>query len=69
MFNNAFRGFHESDEYAVGVNYYFKRQLVKWQTDFSIYNGGNPAAGGQSAAGFIPGVDGWMVRTQIQLAF
>ena len=24
---------------------------------------------GQSPAGFIPGVDGWMVRSQIQLAF
>jgi len=35
----------------------------------SFYNGGNPAAGGQSAAGFIPGVDGWMVRTQLQFAF
>jgi hypothetical protein len=66
---DAFRHFHEADEYAVGVNYYFKRQLLKWQTDFSVYQGGNPAAGGQSPAGFIPGVDGWMVRSQIQLNF
>ncbi len=65
----AFSHNHTSEEYAVGLNYYFYRQLVKWQTDVSWYNGGNPAAGGQSPAGFIPGVDGWMLRTQIQLAF
>jgi hypothetical protein len=65
----AFQNFHEADEYAVGVNYYFKRQLLKWQTDFSVYQGGNLAAGGRSPAGFIPGVDGWMVRSQIQFAF
>jgi hypothetical protein len=67
--NEAFTRYAEVDEYAVGLNYYFYRQLVKWQTDFSVYRGGNPAQGGQSAAGFIPGVDGWMVRSQIQLAF
>src|SRR5262249_52379565 len=65
----AFTHFHEADEYAVGVNYFFKRQLLKWQTDFSVYQGGNPAGGGSSPAGFVPGLDGWMVRTQIQLAF
>jgi hypothetical protein len=69
VFNDAFRHFQEVDEYALGVNYFFKRHLLKWQTDFSVYNGGNPAVGGQSAAGFIPGVDGWMVRSQIQLGF
>lgn len=67
--NHAFRHYQEADEVAVGVNYFFKRQLVKWQTDLSFYNGGNPAANGQSPAGFIPGVDGWMVRSQIQFAF
>lgn len=67
--NGAFRHYSEADEYAVGVNYFFKRHQMKWQTDFSWYTGGNPAAGGQSAAGFIPGVDGWMVRSQFQLAF
>jgi hypothetical protein len=65
----AFSNFHEADEYAVGINYYFKRQLLKWQTDFGVYQGGNPAGGGQSAAGFIAGVDGWLLRTQLQLAF
>jgi hypothetical protein len=65
----AFRQFHEARELAIGVNYYFKRQLLKWQTDFSIYDGGNPAGGGQSPAGFIAGSDGWLFRTQIQLAF
>jgi hypothetical protein len=65
----AFTHFHEADEYGVGVNYYFHREQLKWQTDFSLYQGGNPAGGGQSAAGFIPGLDGYMVRTQLQLAF
>jgi hypothetical protein len=65
----AFTNFHEADEYTVGFNYYFKRQLLKWSTDFSIYQGGNPAGGGTSPAGFIAGEDGWLLRTQIQLAF
>src|SRR5262249_14695935 len=67
--NRAFQNFQQADEWAFGVNYFFKRHLVKWQTDVSFYNGGNPAAGGSSAAGFIPGVDGWMVRSQMQIAF
>lgn len=67
--NGAFRNFHEANEYTLGLNYYFKRHLVKWQTDFSIYNGGNPAVGGSSLAGFIPGEDGYLVRTQFQLFF
>jgi hypothetical protein len=67
--NAAFDKFQESNEYAVGVNYYFHGQQLKWQTDLSWYNGGNPAAGGQSPAGFIPGVDGYMLRTQVQFAF
>jgi len=67
--DGAFRQFHEAREVAIGLNYYFKRQLLKWQTDFSIYDGGNPAGGGQSPAGFIAGSDGWLFRTQIQLAF
>jgi hypothetical protein len=67
--NGAFHNFHEANEYAIGVNYYWKRQLFKWQTDLSFYEGGNPAGGGQSPAGFIAGSDGWMLRTQIQLAF
>jgi hypothetical protein len=69
VYNDAFRHFSEAQEYAVGINYYWKGQQLKWQTDLSFYNGGNPAAGGQSPAGFIPGVDGWMVRSQIQFAF
>jgi hypothetical protein len=66
---NAFSHSHAAYEYALGFNYYWKRELLKWQTDVSYYQGGNPAGGGASPAGFIPGVDGWMVRTQIQLAF
>jgi hypothetical protein len=69
VYNGAFEHFHESQEVAIGFNYYFHGQFLKWQTDLSFYNGGNPAAGGQSPAGFIPGVDGYMVRSQIQLAF
>jgi hypothetical protein len=69
VYDGAFRQFHEAEEAAIGIIYYWKRQLLKLQTDFGIYNGGNPAGGGQSLAGFIPGSDGWMLRTQIQLAF
>lgn len=69
IIDGAFRHFHESTEYAVGVNYFFRRELVKWQTDIGLYQGGNPAGNGASAAGFIPGVDGYMIRSQIQLAF
>jgi hypothetical protein len=67
--DGAFRQFHEAHEIGIGVNYYFKRQLLKWQTDLSYYAGGNPAGGGQSPAGFIAGSDGWLLRTQIQLWF
>jgi hypothetical protein len=65
----AFTHFHEADEYTCGFNYYFRRHLVKWQTDVGVYQGGNPAGGGASAAGFIPGVDGWLLRSELQLAF
>src|SRR5262249_31570287 len=37
----AFSHFHEANEYTVGVNYYFKRHWLKWQTDFGVYTGGN----------------------------
>ena len=69
VYQEAFRNFHEAREVAVGFNYFFWRELVKWQTDFGIYDGGNPAGGGQSPAGFIAGSDGWMLRTQLQFAF
>jgi hypothetical protein len=67
--NGAFNHYQEADEYAIGFNYFFKRHYLKWQNDLSFYTGGNPAAGGQSPAGFIPGVDGFMIRSQIQLNF
>lgn len=67
--NGAFRNFHEANEYTIGVNYYFKRHLLKWQTDFGFYEGGNPAANAASIAGFIPGADGYLLRSQIQLFF
>ncbi len=69
VINGAFTNFHEAREFSVGVNRYWKGQLLKWQTDFSVYDGGNPAGGGQSPAGFIAGSDGWLLRTQLQLAF
>jgi hypothetical protein len=69
IYNSAFNQYHESDELAIGLNYYWKRQLLKWQTDLSYYTGGNPAASGASPAGYISGVNGYMIRTQIQLAF
>jgi hypothetical protein len=67
----AFRNFHEANEYTLGVNYFFRRHLLKWQTDVGYYNGGNPAGSGAAAAtaGFVPGADGYLVRTQMQLAF
>jgi hypothetical protein len=67
--NDAFKAYHDSNEYDVCFNYYWRRQQVKWQTDIGYYQGGNPAAGGMSPTGFIPGVDGWLFRTQIQVAF
>jgi hypothetical protein len=67
--NGAFRQFHEADEYTVGVNYFFRRHNLKWQTDFGVYQGGNPAAGGSPVACFVPGADGYLIRTQIQMLF
>ena len=67
--NGAFRNFHEADEYTLGVNYYWKRQLLKWQTDVGIVDGGNPAGSGTPIAAWIPGADGYFIRTQLQLAF
>ena len=68
-YNGAFRQFHEADEYTIGLNYFFKRHNLKWQSDIGFYEGGNPAGGGTSIAGYIPGADGYLVRTQIQLFF
>lgn len=68
-YNNAFSNFNTANEYAAGINYYFKRQLLKWQTDVSYYQGGNPAGGGQSPSGDIAGSDGYLIRTQLQLWF
>jgi hypothetical protein len=66
----AFSNFHEANEYTVGINYFFRRQLLKWQTDFSVYQGGNPVGPvGASVGTFMPGLDGYGVRTQLQLAF
>lgn len=68
--STAFTHYHAAYEYALGFNYFWKRELLKWQTDVSYYTGaGNPAANGAGAAGFLPGVNGWMLRSQIQLAF
>jgi hypothetical protein len=67
----AFSNFHEADEYTIGINYFFRRHLLKWQTDFSLYQGGNPVGSPatSSVGTFVPGLDGYGVRTQLQLAF
>ncbi|HEY7158625.1 MAG TPA: hypothetical protein VH575_32070 [Gemmataceae bacterium] len=69
VIDGAFRNFHQVTEIAAGFNYFFYGQLVKWSTNMAWYRGGNPAIGGQSPVGFVPGVDGWLVETQLQLAF
>lgn len=69
VYDGAFSHDSEADEYTVGVNYFFKRHLLKWQTDFGVYQGGNPAANAFGIAGFVPGIEGYLVRTQFQLAF
>ena len=69
VYNGAFSHYRVVNEYATGVNWYIRGNLLKFQTDCSWYQGGNPAAGGQSPSGFIPGVDGWMVRSQLQIQF
>ncbi len=67
--NGAFEHYHPSQEIAMGINYFFYGEKVKWQTDFGVYTGGNPAVNGQSPAGYIPGVNGYMVRSQVQFSF
>jgi hypothetical protein len=67
--NGAFTHYHTSQEVALGVNVFFLGENIKWQTDVGFYTGGNPAANGQSPAGYIPGVNGVEVRTQVQVFF
>jgi hypothetical protein len=69
VIDDAFRRFQNAQEWAFVVNYFFYGQLLKWSSDVDWYQGGNPAAGSTSPAGYIAGVDGWMVRTQLQMAF
>ena len=65
--NGAFRNYSTANEYTVGMNWYFRGHLLKWQSDVGYYFGGTPASA--TAAGFITNADGWLVRTQLQLAF
>ena len=67
LVNGAFRQFHMANEYTLGVNVFFRKHLLKWQTDVGYYTGGTPASA--SAAGFITNADGLLVRTQVQVAF
>lgn len=69
VLQNPFKEFRMANEYTVGMNVFFYGHNLKWQTDVGAYTGGAPAGGGQSAAGFIAGQDGWLVRTQVQLYF
>ena len=65
--NNAFRIYNTANEYTIGLNWYFRGHLLKWQSDVGYYQGGNPA--NASAAGFVTNSDGILARTQLQLAF
>jgi len=67
--NGAFTNYHMAQEIGAGFNYFWFGQLVKWTTDFNYYRGGNPAGNGAAPGGFLPGVDGWLVRSQLQIAF
>jgi hypothetical protein len=68
-YRGAFSNYHMAQEMGIGFNYYWFGQLIKWTNDFSYYRGGNPAGNGAAPAGFIPGVDGWLIRSQVQIAF
>jgi len=63
----AFRNYETANEYTVGFNYFVRRHLLKFTTDFGIYDGGAPI--GPSAAGFPANRDGFLLRSQLQLAF
>lgn len=65
--NDAFRVFHTASEYTLGLNWYLRGNLLKWQSDVSYYTGGNPASA--SSTGFITDADGVLVRTQLQFVF
>lgn len=68
LYQNAFRLYSAADEYTIIWAYYFKGHSLKWQNDIGWYTGGNPA-GSRSSRGWVPGADGWLVRTRIQLQF
>ncbi|MBI3463539.1 MAG: hypothetical protein HY000_10850, partial [Planctomycetes bacterium] len=65
--NGGFDHNELSNEYTLGLNYFMHRHQLKWQNDIGLYDGGNPA--NASAAGFLTNRDGWLLRTQLQLAF
>jgi hypothetical protein len=69
IFNNAFKEYHQSNEIQAALNYYFRRQQLKWQTDIGYYTNGSPASGFQAASTWIPGVAGWLLRTQLTFMF
>jgi hypothetical protein len=68
VLNGAFHNFHEADEYTFNWSYYFRGNSLKWLNDIGWYTGGNPASG-RSTGGFLPGVDGWLLRSRVQIAF
>ncbi|MBV9122665.1 MAG: hypothetical protein JO112_04855 [Planctomycetes bacterium] len=69
LVQGAFTHFRQANEYTLGLNYYFKGQLLKWQSDVGFYEGGNPANPGASYPGFLAGADGILFRTQFCLLF
>jgi hypothetical protein len=68
VYRDAFQHYSQANEYTISLAYYFHGNSLKWQNDLGFYTGGNPA-GSRSSAGFVPGADGWLVRSRLQLLF
>ena len=68
IYRDAFRRYSEADEYTLTWAYYIHGNSLKWQNDLGWYVGGNPA-GSRSTAGYVPGADGLLIRSRVQLQF
>ncbi len=64
----AFRRYGQANEFTISAAYYFRGNNVKWESDLGRYTGGNPAPG-RATTGYVPGADGWLLRTRVQLLF
>jgi hypothetical protein len=67
-YRDAFHLYSTADEYTIILAYYFHGNALKWQNDLGFYTGGNPS-GSHSSAGTVPGADGWLIRSRVQLMF